>query len=68
MTRIETLTWHPVDQLPDADTDVLLAFGDAAGTLLGAWMGEDEGGWVGTDGAPVEGVLYWAEMPEGPRA
>lgn len=67
MKLTEHITWIPADQLPDADSDVLLAFGDAAGTLVGAWMG-DEDGWVGTDGEPVDGVKFWAEMPAGPQA
>ena len=62
----ETITWHPAAELPDADTDVLISFGDSQGTLVGAWMGEDDG-WVSTDGAPAEGVKFWADMPKGPQ-
>ena len=37
----------------------------AAGVLTGAWMGE-AAGWVGSGGEPVEGVRFWALMPDGP--
>lgn len=67
MTRTETITWHAADGLPDADTDVLIAFGDSNGTSVGAWMG-DEDGWVDMDGSPAMGVTHWAEMPKGPAA
>jgi hypothetical protein len=66
-TITEPLHWHSAAaELPDADTDVLISFGDDQGTLVGAWMG-DETGWVSTDGAPAEGVKHWAEMPKGPQ-
>lgn len=65
MKHLEIIRWRPIDQLPDEDLDLLLAFGDAAGVLTGAWMGEAEG-WVGSAGESVEGVRFWALMPDGP--
>jgi hypothetical protein len=67
---IETITWRPVGaELPDADTNVLLA-ADEAGTFEGFLDGTDDAGepiWRDVTALQVHGVTHWAEMPAGPQ-
>lgn len=66
----ETITWRPVGaELPDADTNVLLA-ADEAGTFEGFLDGTDDEGapiWRDVTALQVHGVTHWAEMPNGPQ-
>lgn len=67
MTTI-TLHLHAVaDQLPDADTDVLIFDASSDEAQLGALNWTDPIEWVDAQGAPVEGVTHWAEMPRRTR-
>jgi hypothetical protein len=62
----ETLTWIPVwERLPEAETDVLVWVGDR---VCIAERGRADTGWfVAFDSSLREDVVYWAEMPRGPR-
>jgi hypothetical protein len=53
------------EQLPDADTDVLIFDGADPEGQLGAYVGHDEVGpiWVDAQGQGVAGVTHWAELP-----
>lgn len=66
----ETITWRPVGaELPDADTNVLLA-AEEAGTFEGFLDGTDDEGaliWRDVTALQVHGVTHWAEMPAGPQ-
>jgi hypothetical protein len=63
-----TLRVHSVNQLPDADSDVLIFDGADSEGQLGAYVGHDKDGpqWVNAQGEAVQGVLYWADMPRLP--
>jgi hypothetical protein len=63
---IVVLQIHAATQLPDADTDVLIWHGGIVHSELGAYVGHDDEGpmWVNAQGEGVEGVTYWAEMPQ----
>lgn len=58
----ETITWHAVnDELPDDDMTVLLDFEGSD-----PWPGyREDGKWYEPNGAEVDGVIAWADMPEG---
>lgn len=66
----ETITWRPVGtELPDADTNVLLA-ADEAGIFEGFLDGTDDAGdpiWRDVTALQVHGVTHWSEMPAGPQ-
>lgn len=68
-TMAEIIEWHaPADEMPDADTTVLLIIaGDTEvhfGFYNGAIWCEGAGSIAGF---PVmDDVLFWAHMPEGP--
>lgn len=66
----EPITWLPVSaELPDADTNVLLA-AEEAGTFEGFLDGTDDAGdlvWRDVTALQVHGVTHWAEMPNGPQ-
>jgi len=66
----ERIKWiRTLDELPDAGVTVLL-FGDMEGEPV--WLGYfDEATahgyiWRTVDGAEIDGVTHWAEMPCGP--
>ncbi len=66
MNLTEKIYWHPVgDQLPDDDTTVLIIIGGEVESFMG-FLDADQ--WRLADGMPVDGVLYWAELPGGPVA
>lgn len=64
----ETIKWIPVsERMPDADETVLIeapGCNDPVG--VGWWDGAE---WRSADGWPLHEtpVVYWAEMPRGPR-
>lgn len=62
----EIIEWHePGEQLPDAETTVLIIMGGE----VDAWMGYFEGErWVDVTGFPIAAPIYWAHLPEGPAA
>lgn len=69
----ETITWLPVaQQLPDAETNVLLTVaGDEPGTCEGFLDGEEGGAlvWRDVTAAQIAGpVTHWAAMPKGATA
>lgn len=60
-----TITAHFTDeQLPDADTDVLVWEQDQPEAQLGAYVGHDEEGplWVNAHGDGIK-VVAWAALP-----
>ena len=50
------------EQLPDADTDVLVWDSSSPEAQLGALIGDGE--WVDAQGGDINGVTHWAEMPQ----
>lgn len=65
MTMTETIEWHRADEvLPDADTDVLVIQQGEVEVYAGFLDGDQ---WRSADGWPLPGVLFWADMPEGPK-
>lgn len=64
-TTIALQVHAAADQLPDADTDVLVFAATEEEAQLGAYVGHDEEGplWVGAGGEVVDGVTHWAELP-----
>lgn len=64
--KIIQLQVHAVaDQMPDADTDLLIFDTPGEEGQLGAYVGHDEDGplWVDAQGEGVSGVTHWAEVP-----
>lgn len=53
------------EQLPDADTDVLIWSPGSCEGQLGAYVAEEAGQpvWVDAQGARVLGVTHWARLP-----
>lgn len=67
----EQIAWQPVAHaLPDAETNVLLAFADGRGTCEGFLDGHDDAGrpiWRDVCADTMAGtVTHWAAMPMGP--
>lgn len=62
---VETVTWHPADDVPPVDHDVLVTFEGTRGAYIAAWMGSDLG-WIGVDALPLRNVAWWADIPPGP--
>lgn len=60
----ELIEWFRVgNTLPDSDTTVLVIQGGD----VDVWPGYLDGDvWRNADGFPLEDVLFWAHMPEGP--
>ena len=70
----ETITWHKPDNLPDADTSVLVAlkFGDGSKDSCEGYYGCNPDGresWYTVSDQPIEHhhVVGWADMPQGPQ-
>lgn len=61
----ELLEWFRADEtLPDSDTTVLVIQEGEVDVWPGYLNGDV---WLSADGFfPLEGVLFWAHMPEGP--
>lgn len=57
---------YPPDDMPDADTDVIIFDDTSPHGQLGAYVGHDEEGalWVNAQGEGVAGVVAWCEMPK----
>lgn len=58
--------WPVAEQMPDADTDVLIFDQADAEAQLGAYVGDDGKGpmWTNAVGDFVDQVTHWAEMPK----
>ncbi len=65
MVYAETIFWHPANEKPPIDQDVLVTFEDVKGSYIAAWMGP-ENGWIGVDALPLEKIAWWAVLPPGP--
>lgn len=64
LPNYEYIRWHhTTEQLPDADTTVLIIQGGDVDAFVG-WLDGDQ--WRFADGMPCDNVLWWAHMPEGP--
>lgn len=65
MSMTETVVWHDAaHDLPDSDTTVMIIVGGD----VEAWPGYLDGTqWRSADGMPVDRVIYWADMLEGPK-
>lgn len=65
--RPSIVTWHTAENLPDADTTVLIHCPDLDEPV---WLGYHDGEtWRAVDGGKItkDGVQHWADMPEGPQ-
>lgn len=65
MLKAELQVHAAAEQLPDADTDVLIFYG-VGPAELGAYIGHEEDGtpmWVDAQGCNASGVTHWAELP-----
>lgn len=61
--KVETITWVPGEQTPDADNLVTLCT-EEDGVLSGYWD-DEAGSWIDSTGVRLAGVRYWAEI-QGP--
>lgn len=60
----ELIEWHRADEaLPDSDTTVLVIVGGDVESWPGYLDGDE---WRNAEGFPLENVVFWAHMPEGP--
>lgn len=61
----ELIEWHDATEvLPDADETVLIIMGGD----VEAWVGYLDGDqWRDDSAFPVDRVIYWASLPQGPR-
>ena len=65
----ETITWHPVQVMPDTDTSVLMYMPSSPHELVWpGWYDSLDAVWrCATSGSPMrDKVTHWADMPEGP--
>jgi hypothetical protein len=63
----ETITWHEiVEGPPDADTTVQIALDETHNEPTSSGF-FDGAAWFDVTGAPIEGVIGWADMPQGLR-
>lgn len=61
----EIIEWFKAaETLPDSDTTVLIIQGGEVEAWPGYLDGEQ---WRSADGYPLQSVLFWAHMPEGPE-
>lgn len=71
MLTVELQVHAAAEQLPDADTDVLIFHNGFYQAELGAYIGHEEDGspmWVDAHGCNTYGVTHWAELPWLPGA
>lgn len=61
----ELIEWHDATEvLPDADEAVLII----PGGDVEAWLGYLDGDkWRDVSAMPVDRVIYWASLPQGPQ-
>lgn len=68
MSTTETITWYATsERMPDADATVLIEAPGCNDPVGAGWW--DGAEWRSADGWPLHEtpVVYWAEMPRGPR-
>lgn len=68
-TLAEIIEWHaPSDEMPDADTTVLLIIAGDIEVRVGYFNGKVWCEAIGAlDGFPImDDVLFWSHLPEGP--
>ncbi|WP_153110095.1 hypothetical protein [Propionivibrio limicola] len=65
-TITEEIVWHRADiAMPDSDETVLVRIDDEEEEPV--WLGYHDGDrWLNVDGYPINAVICWAKMPEGP--
>lgn len=68
----ENIKWIDVDNdMPDDSIEVMVCYDSGiVDECMRVWIGywdSESFAWRNADGARIENVLHWAEMPEGPK-
>lgn len=66
---VSTVTWHPAEEPPDHDKDILLAYRDGDVRTWPGYYNPEESCFVSADGGTLDPgeVTHWAEFPDHPE-